>query len=63
MTPSQGVLLRLQMAFTYLRHSARALFSPSEFLQSARPSWFEAGRQQDCSEFLRYSTVHFSELE
>ena len=50
----QPVLGKLQQAFAYLRHTLRALYSPSDFLKSARPPWFGSGRQQDCSEFLRY---------
>merc|ERR550519_643319 len=50
----QPVLAKLQQTFAFLRHTLRALYSPSDFLKTARPPWFESGRQQDCSEFLRY---------
>ena len=50
----QRVLTSLQQVFVFLRYSKRSIFSPSEFLRLARPSWFEAGRQQDCSEFLTH---------
>lgn len=50
----QPVLLKLQQTFAFLRHTLRSIYSPSEFLKIARPPWFESGRQQDCSEFLRY---------
>ena len=44
----------LQQVFIFLRYSKRSIYSPNKFLQLARPSWFEAGRQQDCSEFLTH---------
>ena len=50
----QPVLASLQNVFIFLRYSSRNIFSPSEFLRLARPSWFEAGRQQDCSELLTH---------
>ena len=50
----QQVLSSLQQVFIFLRYSKRNIFSPSEFLRLARPPWFEAGRQQDCSEFLTH---------
>ena len=50
----QPVLNSLQNVFIFLRYSSRNIFSPSEFLRLARPSWFEAGRQQDCSELLTH---------
>lgn len=39
---------------TFLLFSFRAAFSPAAFIKTSRPPWFEAGRQQDCSEFLRF---------
>jgi len=51
---NQPVLASLQQVFIFLRYSRRNIYSPSEFLRIARPPWFEAGRQQDCSEFLTY---------
>ena len=50
----QKVLSSLQQVFIFLRYSKRNIYSPSEFLRLARPPWFEAGRQQDCSEFLTH---------
>merc|ERR1711894_55283 len=50
----QRVLASLQQVFIFLRYSKRNIYSPSEFLRLARPPWFEAGRQQDCSEFLTH---------
>ena len=50
----QRVLTSLQQVFIFLRYSKRNIYSPSEFLRLARPPWFEAGRQQDCSEFLTH---------
>ena len=32
----------------------RKAYAPTTFLSTSRPSWFSPGRQQDCSEFLRY---------
>ncbi len=63
LTSSQNVLFRLQQAFAFLKLSQRSIYSPAEFLKAARPPWFEPGRQQDCSEFLRYllDTLHEQE--
>lgn len=65
LTPSrhQILLVKLQHVFAFLTHSQRPAYSPTGFLQASRPSWFEAGRQQDCSEFLRYffDTMHEQE--
>ena len=59
----QPVLAKLQKTFAYLRLTLRALYSPSDFLKAARPPWFEPGRQQDCSEFLRYLLDTLQEQE
>ena len=59
----QPVLAKLQQTFAFLRHTLRALYSPSDFLKTARPPWFESGRQQDCSEFLRYLLDTLQEQE
>lgn len=32
----------------------RKAYSPEDFVQVSRPSWFGDGQQQDCSEFLRH---------
>eukprot|EP00095_Tigriopus_kingsejongensis_P010320 maker-scaffold187_size272365-snap-gene-1.28 protein:Tk10320 transcript:maker-scaffold187_size272365-snap-gene-1.28-mRNA-1 annotation:"ubiquitin carboxyl-terminal hydrolase 38-like" len=63
LSPSQVVLFRLQQVFAYLRYSQRSIYSPGEFLKAARPPWFESGRQQDCSEFLRYLIDTLDEQE
>ena len=57
---SQTVLMKLQLTFAFLKNTMRAIYSPSDLLKVARPPWFESGRQQDCSEFLRYllDTLH-----
>ncbi|KAK4009943.1 ubiquitin carboxyl-terminal hydrolase 35 [Daphnia magna] len=53
-TNHQYVLTQLQRVLVFLRYSFRAAYSPAAFIKASRPPWFEAGRQQDCSEFLRY---------
>ena len=60
---NQPVLMKLQHTFAFLQHTLRALYSPSDFLKAARPPWFESGRQQDCSEFLRYLLDTLQEQE
>jgi len=57
------VLASLQQVFLFLQYSHRNIFSPSEFLRLARPPWFEAGRQQDCSEFLTFLLDSLKEEE
>ena len=42
----QPVMMKLQQTFAFLRYTLRAIYSPSELLKSARPPWFESGRQQ-----------------
>ena len=54
---------RLQTALAFLRLTQRSIYSPSELLKAARPPWFEAGRQQDCSEFLRFLLDSLHEQE
>jgi len=43
----------------------RSTYSPDKFVSDSRPSWFVAGVQQDCSEFLRHllNTIHEQELK
>ncbi|KAI9558636.1 hypothetical protein GHT06_015424 [Daphnia sinensis] len=53
-TTHQYVLTQLQRVLVFLRYSFRAAYSPAAFIKASRPPWFEVGRQQDCSEFLRY---------
>ena len=63
LSPSQVVLHRLQIVFSFLKYSYRSTYSPKSFYDTARPSWFDVGRQQDCSEFLKYllDTLHEQE--
>ena len=56
-SPCQNVLHHLQQTFAFLRHSMRSIYSPAEFVKASRPPWFEPGRQQDCSEFLRFASI------
>ena len=60
---SQKVLDKLQQTFAFLKNTMRAIYSPSEFLKAARPPWFESGRQQDCSEFLKFLLDSLHEQE
>lgn len=53
-TCHQLMLVKLQQVMSFLFYSFRAAYSPAVFVRTSRPPWFEAGRQQDCSEFLRY---------
>ena len=53
-TPHQVLLVKLQTVMAFLLYSFRSAYSPAAFVKVSRPPWFEAGRQQDCSEFLRY---------
>lgn len=64
-TQHQNLLVKLQHVFAFLSFSQRPAYSPKGFLQASRPSWFEAGRQQDCSEFLRFffDTMHEQECQ
>ena len=63
LTTQQPVMMKLQQTFAYLRYTLRGIYSPSDLLKSARPPWFESGRQQDCSEFLRYLLDTLQEQE
>ena len=53
LTNHQDLIFQLQKVLMFLRYSYRAAYSPASFIKASRPPWFEAGRQQDCSEFLR----------
>ena len=53
-SPSRPQLAALQRVFAFLAFSKRPSYSPVEFQLAVLPPWFERGRQQDCSEFLRY---------
>ena len=53
-TPHQVLLLKLQHVMAFLLYSFRSVYSPAAFVSLSRPPWFETGRQQDCSEYLRY---------
>lgn len=37
----------------------RSFFCSDNFIKVSKPPWFEAGLQQDCSEFLRYFRWYF----
>jgi len=50
----QPILVSLQRVFRSLKLSKRSSISPRQFLDISRPPWFEAGQQQDCSEFLTF---------
>ena len=51
---AQPVLINLQRVFRSLKLSKRSSISPRQFLDISRPPWFDAGQQQDCSEFLTF---------
>ena len=40
----------------------RAAYAPRNFLEASRPPWFNAGSQQDCSEYLRFILDRYSLL-
>lgn len=62
---TQKLLVKLQYVFAFLTHSKRVTYSPKSFHEASKPPWFEAFRQQDCSEFLHYlfDTLHEQETE
>ncbi|KAJ8028115.1 Ubiquitin carboxyl-terminal hydrolase 38 [Holothuria leucospilota] len=59
----QSVMVQLQTTFAFLAHTQRAAYSPEKFLEVSRPPWFNAGAQQDCSEFLKYLLDRIDEEE
>lgn len=50
----QPVSVNLQNIFAYLHLSKRRCVEPKEFNGVSRPNWFESGRQQDCSEYMKH---------
>ncbi|XP_061626875.1 ubiquitin carboxyl-terminal hydrolase 38 isoform X1 [Phyllopteryx taeniolatus] len=59
-----GMLMKkLQMLFAFLAHTQRAAYAPRNFLEVSRPPWFNAGSQQDCSEYLRFLLDRLHEEE
>ena len=57
------VFAKLREMFTFLMHSLSYEFKPLEFLNVAKPSWFEPGKQQDCHEFLHHLLDTLQEQE
>ncbi|GAB6026443.1 Ubiquitin carboxyl-terminal hydrolase 35 [Chamberlinius hualienensis] len=51
---NKALLTELQRAFAFLSYSQRPAYSANGFFLASIPDWFEPGRQQDCSEFLRH---------
>uniref|UniRef100_A0A671KF16 Ubiquitin carboxyl-terminal hydrolase n=1 Tax=Sinocyclocheilus anshuiensis TaxID=1608454 RepID=A0A671KF16_9TELE len=60
---SNTLMKKLQLLFAFLAHTQRAAYSPRSFLEGSRPSWFTAGSQQDCSEYLRFLLDRLHEEE
>uniref|UniRef100_A0AAV2LGF5 USP domain-containing protein n=1 Tax=Knipowitschia caucasica TaxID=637954 RepID=A0AAV2LGF5_KNICA len=54
MNGSERLMKKLQLLFAFLAHTQRAAYAPKHFLEASRPPWFNAGSQQDCSEYLRF---------
>ncbi|XP_037111888.1 ubiquitin carboxyl-terminal hydrolase 38 isoform X1 [Syngnathus acus] len=57
------LMKKLQMLFAFLAHTQRAAYAPRNFLEVSRPPWFNAGSQQDCSEYLRFLLDRLHEEE
>ncbi|XP_021366190.1 ubiquitin carboxyl-terminal hydrolase 38-like [Mizuhopecten yessoensis] len=62
-SPHQPLMVKLQYVFAFLSHTQRPAYAPMTFLRTARPPWFTAGHQQDCSEFLKYLIDQLHEQE
>ncbi|XP_077575056.1 ubiquitin carboxyl-terminal hydrolase 38 [Stigmatopora nigra] len=60
---SGSLMKKLQMLFAFLAHTQRAAYAPRNFLEVSRPTWFNAGSQQDCSEYLRFLLDRLHEEE
>uniref|UniRef100_A0A4W5NQK0 Ubiquitin specific peptidase 38 n=1 Tax=Hucho hucho TaxID=62062 RepID=A0A4W5NQK0_9TELE len=57
------LMKKLQLLFTFLSHTQRAAYAPRVFFEASRPPWFNAGSQQDCSEYLRFLLDRLHEEE
>ncbi|KAK3099789.1 hypothetical protein FSP39_009652 [Pinctada imbricata] len=62
-SPDEKLLEQLQLVFAYLGHTQRPAYAPMTFSRVSRPSWFTAGHQQDCSEYLRFLLDQLHEQE
>lgn len=60
---SDRLMKKLQLLFAFLAHTQRAAYAPKNFLEASRPPWFNAGSQQDCSEYLRFLLDRLHEEE
>ncbi|KAM6942070.1 ubiquitin carboxyl-terminal hydrolase 38 [Lycodopsis pacificus] len=60
---SNPLMKKLQLLFAFLAHTQRAAYAPKNFLEVSRPPWFNAGSQQDCSEYLRFLLDRLHEEE
>ncbi|CAL8272534.1 ubiquitin carboxyl-terminal hydrolase 38 [Gadus morhua] len=57
------LMKKLQLLFAFLSHTQRAAYPPRNFFEASRPPWFNAGSQQDCSEYLRFLLDRLHEEE
>ncbi|KAG7258426.1 hypothetical protein CRUP_031796 [Coryphaenoides rupestris] len=57
------LMKKLQLLFAFLAHTQRAAYAPRNFFEASRPTWFNAGSQQDCSEYLRFLLDRLHEEE
>ncbi|CAL8331439.1 unnamed protein product [Lota lota] len=57
------LMKKLQLLFAFLAHTQRAAYTPRNFFEASRPPWFNAGSQQDCSEYLRFLLDRLHEEE
>lgn len=60
---SNTLMKKLQLLFAFLAHTQRTAYAPRNFLEASRPPWFNAGSQQDCSEYLRFLLDRLHEEE
>uniref|UniRef100_A0A667Y877 Ubiquitin specific peptidase 38 n=1 Tax=Myripristis murdjan TaxID=586833 RepID=A0A667Y877_9TELE len=60
---SNTLMKKLQLLFAFLAHTQRAAYAPRNFFEASRPPWFNAGSQQDCSEYLRFLLDRLHEEE